>query len=68
MSSVGPIVGSAISSLMIAVPSPQRSSSVANAQLQATLNRISMQLYFKAHMESPPTATDLGGGLYNILV
>ncbi len=68
MSSVGPIVGSAISSVMIAVRVPPGSNGAAGAQLQATLQRLAMQLYSKAHLEAPPSATDFGGGTYNILV
>lgn len=68
MSSVGPIAGSAISSVMIAVRVPTTGGGATNAQLHATLQRIAMQLYSKAHLEAPPSATDFGGGVYNILV
>jgi hypothetical protein len=63
-----PAIGSAISSVMVAVRPSQTSQGMTDAQLQAVLQRVAMQLYAKAHLESPPTATDWGGGIYNILV
>jgi len=62
------MVGNAISCLMIAVRTSQQSASVADAQLEAAVQRIAEQLYVKAHVDAPPTATDFGRGLYNILV
>jgi len=54
--------------MMIAVRPPDQSGSAVNAQLETLINRIRMQLYFKAHVEVPPSATDFGGGRYNIVV
>jgi hypothetical protein len=55
--------------MMIAVRMPASGeASAANVQLQATLQHIAMRLYSKAHLEVPASATDFGGGLYNILV
>ena len=69
MSSVSAVtVGNAISSVMVAVRAPVKTGSISNAQLEATLQRLAMQLYAKAHLEAPPSATDFGGGVYNILI
>lgn len=54
--------------MMVAVRAQQPSGSVTNVQLEATLHRIAMRLYIKAHVEAPPSAVDFGRGLYNILV
>ena len=61
-------VGNALSSVMIAVRAPAKNQGIANAQLEAALQRIAMRLYIRAHCEAPPSATDFGGGVYNILV
>jgi len=64
MSSVVPAVGNAISSLMIAVHAVPKSP----GQLEAAVERIATELHVKAHIDAPPKATDLGRGLYNLLV
>jgi hypothetical protein len=70
MSSVtGPApVGNTLSSVMISVRAPGKDTGITSAQLESTLQRIAMRLYIRAHCEAPPSATDFGGGVYNILV
>jgi hypothetical protein len=61
-------VGNALSSVMISVRAPGKSEGITHSQLEAALQRIAMRLYLRAHCEAPPSATDFGGGVYNILV
>lgn len=68
MSSVAPVVGSALASVMIAVRRPDKTQSAADMQLQAEIERLAMALYIKAHCDAPPSATDFGGGIYNVLI
>lgn len=37
-------------------------------QLEAAVQRLAMILYLRAHFDVPPSVTDVGGGIFNVLV
>ncbi len=39
-----------------------------DAQLEAAVQRVAAILYMRAHLQVPPSATDVGGGIFNVLV
>ncbi len=39
-----------------------------DATLEAAVQRVSTMLYLRAHLLTPPTAIDMGDGVFNILV
>lgn len=62
-------VGEIRSSVQIAIPPPQIAPvSMSDAQLEAAVRRVAMILYLRAHFEVPPSVTDVGGGIFNVLV
>jgi hypothetical protein len=61
-------VGGVRTSVQISIPPPQTSGNIQDAQLEAAVQRVAKILYMRAHFEVPPTVTELGGGLFNVLV
>ncbi len=74
MSTVGSVtsgytsVGTSRANVQIALPPPSTVTTMSDAALQAAVNRVAMILYMRAHFEMPPSATALGGGIFNVLV
>ena len=61
-------VGGAGATVQIALPSPQEMMTFKDAQLEAAVQRVAAILYMRAHLQVPPSATDVGGGIFNVLV
>lgn len=66
--SSAPVVGGGRTSVQMQVQTPQPGGQIADAQLNAALQRLSMLLYIRAHCDVPPSVTDFGGGFFNVLV
>jgi len=67
-SSVLASVGGARTSVQIAVPSNPADVKTTDVNLEAAIQRVSTMLYLRSHCLAPPSATDMGGGVFNILV
>jgi hypothetical protein len=67
-SSVLASVGASRTSVQIAVPLNPSELKSTDATLEAAIQRVSTMLYLRAHCLAPPSATDMGGGVFNILV
>jgi hypothetical protein len=61
--------GTSRSAIQIAVPTIVQSlGSSSDPKLEAAVRRVSALLYSRSHLETPPDVTDMGGGLFNVLV
>ena len=60
--------GGSSTSVQIALPLPQVVHSMNDFQLEAAVQRVAMILYLRAHYDVPPSVTDVGGGIFNVLV
>jgi hypothetical protein len=67
-SSVPASVGVSRTSIQIAVPINPAEMKSTDANLEAAIQRVSTMLYLRSHCLAPPSATDMGGGVFNILV
>lgn len=61
-------VGPASSSIQISLPPPQEVMTFKDAQLEAAVQRVAQILYMRAHFQVPPSVTDVGGGIFNVIV
>jgi hypothetical protein len=62
-------VGAARTAIQISVPIiDQSQGSPGDAALEAAVRRVSALLYMRSHLTSPPDVTDMGGGMFNVLV
>ena len=61
--------GTPRTAVQIAVPTiVQSQGSSSDSKLEAAVRRVSALLYSRSHLETPPDVTDMGGGLFNVLV
>ncbi|MDR3528674.1 MAG: hypothetical protein P4L57_15495, partial [Rhizomicrobium sp.] len=67
-SSVLASVGATRTSVQIAVPADPTELRSTDGSLEAAVQRVSTMLYLRAHVWTPPSAVDMGGGVFNILV
>lgn len=67
-SSVLASVGAGRTSVQIAVPTNPADIKSSDAMLEAAIQRVSTMLYLRAHCLTPPEATDMGGGVFNVVV
>lgn len=55
-------------SIQIAVPFHDQPQTSSDAALEAAVHRVATMLYLRSHCTAPPEATDMGGGLFNVVV
>ena len=60
--------GALRSAVQIAVPMNPSQAATSDPTLEAAIQRVASMLYFRSHLEVPPDVTDMGGGLFNVLV
>lgn len=60
-------VGAGRTSVQIAVPNPSQMPT-SDAMLEAAVQRVATLLYLRSHLEAPPQALDMGGGVFNVVV
>ncbi|GAA0525916.1 hypothetical protein GCM10008941_01590 [Rhizomicrobium palustre] len=60
-------VGALRTSVQIAVPNPNQLQ-ITDPNLEAAIQRVATELYMRAHCEVPPDVTDMGGGIFNVIV
>jgi hypothetical protein len=61
-------VSASRTAVQIAVPLNQPQGTTADADLEAAVNRVATLLYMRSHLDVPPDVTDMGGGIFNVLV
>jgi hypothetical protein len=61
-------VGASRTAIQIAVPLQHEPGTTPDAMLEAAVHRVATLLYMRAHLEVPPDVTDMGGGIFNVLV
>lgn len=60
--------GATRTAIQIAVPLSLPQADTTDTNLEAAVQRVASLLYFRSHLEMPPDVTDLGGGVFNVLV
>ena len=61
-------IGASRTAVQIAVPLTQPQGTTPDAALEAAVHRVATLLYMRSHLECPPDVTDMGGGIFNVLV
>ena len=61
-------VSASRTAIQIAVPMDQPQGTTSDAALEAAVHRVATLLYMRSHLECPPDVTDMGGGIFNVLV
>ena len=61
-------VGAVRTAIQIAVPTVPSEGNSSDMMLEAAVQRVATLLYMRSHLEVPPDVTDMGGGLFNVLV
>jgi hypothetical protein len=61
-------IGATRTAIQIAVPIIQSDGTTSDAALEAAVHRVATLLYMRSHLETPPDVTDMGGGVFNVLV
>jgi hypothetical protein len=61
-------VGAGRTSVQIAVPTNPAPETTSDFMLEAAVRRVATMLYLRAHCDAPPKATDMGGGIFNVVV
>ena len=61
-------VGAGRTAIQIAVPLIQPQGETPDAALEAAVHRVATLLYMRSHLDTPPDVTDMGGGVFNVLV
>lgn len=54
--------------IQIAVPRVPSEGSSSNFMLEAAIQQVATLLYMRSHFEVPPNVTDMGGGVFNVVV
>jgi len=61
-------VSASRTAIQIAVPLNQPQDTTSDAELEAAVHRVATLLYMRSHLDVPPDVTDMGGGVFNVLV
>ena len=61
-------VGAGRTSVQIAVPMNPSQLPTSDAMLEAAVQHVATLLYLRSHLEAPPQALDMGGGVFNVVV
>lgn len=61
-------IGASRTAIQIAVPFDQPQGTTPDAMLEAAVHRVATLLYMRSHLDVPPDVTDMGGGIFNVLV
>jgi hypothetical protein len=66
--SVMATAGATRTAIQISVPILPSESVSSDPALEAAVQRVATLLYMRSHLDVPPDVTDMGGGVFNVLV